>query len=87
MPELDPALLCIFKLMIMRSTNTAIIILLVLDIAVLLAARWFDQRYYLPFLNATMSKARKEPVYKANLFNIGLLTAGSGLLIWTLIFR
>ncbi|EHQ27501.1 hypothetical protein [Mucilaginibacter paludis] len=68
----------------MRTSYLAISILLVLDIAVLLIARWFDRRYYLPFLETVM-KQKKEPVCNPNLIPLGIMAAGGGLLIYALI--
>jgi hypothetical protein len=70
--------------MIMQSTYIAVSILLVLDIAVLLLASWFDRRYYVPFLETVM-KQKKEPVDNPNLVPLGIVAAGGGLLIYTLI--
>lgn len=69
----------------MRSTYIVIIILLVLDMAVVLLARWFDRRYYVPFLNTVMNRKRKQPQHNPYLIRLGLLAAGGGMLIWTLI--
>lgn len=44
----------------MQTTYIVIVILLILDIAVMLLARWFDKRYYVPFLTATMGKQEKD---------------------------
>lgn len=69
----------------MQNSYTPIIILLSLCIVVVAFARWFDRRYYIPFLNETLYKHRKEPVYNPNLLGVGLLAAGGGLLIWTVV--
>ncbi|RKR83391.1 hypothetical protein BDD43_3599 [Mucilaginibacter gracilis] len=68
----------------MRNTYIAISILLVLDIAVLLLARWFDRRYYVPFLIA-MNKQKKEPEYNPYLIRLGLMAAGGGLVVYALV--
>ncbi len=75
----------LFKTMIMKGTYIVTIGLLLLDLAVMLLARWFDRRYYVPFLNTVMNKQRKEPEYNPQLIRLGLLAAGGGLLAWSLI--
>ncbi|RKR83408.1 hypothetical protein BDD43_3616 [Mucilaginibacter gracilis] len=68
----------------MRNIYIAVSILLVLDIAVLLLTRWFDMRYYVPFLETVM-KQKKEPIDNPNMVSLGIVAAGGGLLIYTLI--
>lgn len=69
----------------MQTTHIIILVLVLLDIAAVLLARWFDRRYYVPFLNATMNRPRKECVYNPNLLGVGLLAAGGGLLFWIMV--
>ena len=67
----------------MKGTYIVTIGLLLLDMAVMLLARWFDRRYYVPFLNTVM-KQKKEPEYNPYLIRLGLVAAGGGLLLWSL---
>lgn len=69
----------------MHSSFVPIMILMAPCIAVVLFARWFDRKYYIPFLNETLNRYKKKPVDEPNLIGVGLMAAGGGLVIWLLI--
>ncbi|RKR82104.1 hypothetical protein BDD43_2271 [Mucilaginibacter gracilis] len=46
----------------MQTTTIAIAILLLLNLAIVLLARWLDRQYYMPFLKS-LKKGPMDPAY------------------------